>query len=114
MNNFSELTISQAQIFNEEGTNNTVFANIVDIAKHMNRTPSHLIQFLFSKMETTGSIDENQRLIINGQFQQTQIENILKLYIVEYVTCQNCRSADTSLLKNDTLCFSKCVSCDSN
>jgi translation initiation factor 2 subunit 2 len=106
-------TIAPPQIL-REGTKKTVFANIVDIAKHMRRQPDHLIQFLFAEMGTSGSIDGTQRLVIKGRFQQKQIESILKRYIVEYVTCKTCKSADTILVKENRLFFMQCESCGSS
>jgi translation initiation factor 2 subunit 2 len=80
----------------------------------MRRQPDHLIQFLFAEMGTSGSIDGTQRLVIKGRFQQKQIESILKRYIVEYVTCKTCKSAETNLVKENRLFFMQCESCGSS
>ncbi|BGP17277.1 hypothetical protein JCM10213_008169 [Rhodosporidiobolus nylandii] len=42
-----------------------------------------------------------------------QIENVLRRYIVEYVTCKTCKSPDTELTKKDRLFFMTCSSCGS-
>jgi translation initiation factor 2 subunit 2 len=47
----------------------------------MHRTPEHVIQFLFSELGTSGSVDGAKRLVIKGRFQQKQIENVLRRYI---------------------------------
>lgn len=47
----------------------------------MHRQPDHVIQFLFSELGTTGSVDGAGRLVIKGRFQQKQIENVLRRYI---------------------------------
>jgi len=96
-----------------ESAKKTVFANIVDICKRMHRQPDHVIQYLFSELGTSGSIDGSSRLVIKGRFQQKQIENVLKRYIVEYVTCKTCKSADTILTKENRLFFLQCESCGS-
>ncbi|KAJ1564057.1 hypothetical protein HK405_015958, partial [Cladochytrium tenue] len=96
-----------------EGSKKTVFANVVELAKKMRREPDHVIQYLFSELGTTGSIDGSQRLVIRGRFQQKQIENVLKRYIVEYVTCRTCKSGDTSLSKENRLYILQCQSCGS-
>lgn len=36
---------------------------------------------MFAEMGTTGSVDGSGRLIIKGNFQQKQIENVLRRYI---------------------------------
>ncbi|KAF9011742.1 domain found in IF2B/IF5-domain-containing protein [Cyathus striatus] len=84
-------TIAPPQV-QREGNKKSIFANIGEICKRMHRQPEHVIQFLFAEMGTTGSVDGSQRLVIRGRFQQKQIENVLRRYIVEYVTCKTCKS----------------------
>ena len=97
-----------------EGNKKTIFANIPDICKRMKRSDEHVIQFLFAELGTTGSVDGSRRLVIKGRFQQKQIENVLRRYIVEYVTCKTCRSPDTELSKGENrLYFVTCNSCGS-
>ncbi|CAO3591475.1 unnamed protein product [Absidia cylindrospora] len=96
-----------------EGNKKTIFANVADISKRLHREPEHVIQFLFAELGTTGSVDGAQRLIIKGRFQQKQIENVLRRYIVEYVTCKTCKSPDTIMTKDNRLYFVQCESCGS-
>ncbi|KAJ3175481.1 hypothetical protein HDU87_006144 [Geranomyces variabilis] len=105
-------TIAPPQVM-RDGTKKSVFANVVDICKRMHRQPDHVIQFLFAELGTTGSIDASQRLIIKGRFQQKQIENVLKRYIMEYVSCKTCKSSETILTKENRLFFLQCESCGS-
>jgi translation initiation factor 2 subunit 2 len=81
-----------------EGNKKTIFANIAEICKRMKRTQEHVTQFLFAELGTSGSVAGSPgtpSLVIKGRFQQKQIENVLRRYIVEYVTCKTCRSPDT-------------------
>ena len=97
-----------------EGNKKTIFANIADICKRMSRNDEHVTQFLFAELGTSGSVDGNKRLVIKGRFQQKQIENVLRRYIVEYVTCKTCRSPNTELSKGENrLYFVTCNSCGS-
>ncbi|CAH1763376.1 8229_t:CDS:2 [Entrophospora sp. SA101] len=96
-----------------DGNKKTIFANVSDICKRMHRQPEHVIQFLFAELGTSGSIDGMQRLVIKGRFQQKQIENVLRRYIVEYVTCKTCKSPDTILTKENRIFFQQCESCGS-
>lgn len=90
-----------------EGNKKTIFANIADICKRMKRTDEHVTSFLFAELGTSGSVDGSRRLVIKGRFQQKQIvrtttntdispiakflqENVLRRYIVEYVSCKVC------------------------
>ncbi|KAF2482659.1 domain found in IF2B/IF5-domain-containing protein [Neohortaea acidophila] len=97
-----------------EGNKKTIFANIADICKRMKRTDEHVTQFLFAELGTSGSVDGSRRLVIKGRFQQKQIENVLRRYILEYVSCKTCRSMDTELNKGENrLYFVTCNSCGS-
>merc|ERR1712183_35775 len=95
------------------GSKKTAFANFVEIAKMLHRQPKHLLQFLFAELGTSGAIDGSNQLIIKGRFQQKHIENVLRRYIKEYVTCHTCRSPDTILNKETRLFFLQCMSCHS-
>ncbi|KAF9512481.1 hypothetical protein BS47DRAFT_1062391 [Hydnum rufescens UP504] len=96
-----------------EGNKKTIFANVADICKRMHRQPEHVIQFLFAELGTTGSVDGEKRLVIKGRFQPKQLENVLRRYIVEYVTCKTCKSPDTILTKENRIYFMTCESCGS-
>lgn len=108
-----KFTIVPPQI-TREGSKKTGFANITDLCRRMRRPPEHVTQFLLTELGTTGSSDASQRLTIKGRFQQLQIENVLRRYIVEYVTCKTCHSPDTMLTKENRLYFLKCESCGSS
>ncbi|TIA92765.1 hypothetical protein E3P99_00472 [Wallemia hederae] len=105
-------TIAPPQVV-RDGNKKTAFANIADICKKMHRQPEHVIQFLFAELGTSGSVDGSQRLVIRGRFQQKQIENVLRRYIIEYVTCKTCKSPETNLTKENRLYFMTCESCGS-
>ena len=97
-----------------EGNKKTIFANIHEICTRMKRTDEHVTQFLFAELGTSGSVDGSKRLVIKGRFQQKQIENVLRRYIVEYVTCKTCRSPNTKLEKGENrLYFVECLNCGS-
>jgi len=103
-------TIVPPQV-HREGSRKTVFFNLVEICKRMHRQPEHVIQFLFAELGTSGSVDGSQRLVIKGRFQQKQIENVLKRYIMEYVTCKVCKSPETILEKDNRIFFLHCEAC---
>jgi len=95
------------------GTKKTSFANFTEICKMLHRQPKHLLAFLLAELGTSGSVDGNNQLIIKGRFQQKQIENVLRRYIKEYVTCHTCHSPNTILQKDTRLFFLQCESCGS-
>jgi len=95
------------------GTKKTSFVNFMEISKMLHRAQKHLLDFLLSELGTSGSIDGNNQLIIKGRFQQKQIENVLRRYIKEYVTCHTCRSPNTLLQKDSRIFFLQCEACGS-
>merc|ERR1712141_477661 len=95
------------------GTKKTAFVNFTEIAKMLHRQPKHLLAFLFAELGTSGAIDGGNQLIMKGRFQQKHIENVLRRYIKEYVTCHTCRSPDTILNKETRLFFLQCMTCHS-
>ena len=96
-----------------ESSKKTAFCNIEEISKRLKRPMEHVQCFVLAELGTTGNNDAQQRLIIRGRFQQLQIENILKKYIMEYVTCRTCRSGETLMTKDNRLNFVTCESCGS-
>jgi len=96
------------------GSKKTAFANFSEIAKMLHRQPKHLLAFLFAELGTSGAVDGNNQLIMKGRFQQKHIENVLRRYIKEYVTCHTCRSPDTILNKETRLFFLQCMTCHSS
>merc|ERR1712192_22455 len=96
------------------GSKKTAFANFSEIAKMLHRQPEHLLAFLFAELGTSGAIDGSNQLIMKGRFQQKHIENVLRRYIKEYVTCHTCRSPDTILNKETRLFFLQCMTCHSS
>lgn len=107
-----KFTIVPPQI-GREGSKKTAFANITDLCRRMRRPLEHVTAFILTELGTTGSSDGAQRLIIRGRYQQLQIENVLRKYIGEYVTCKTCRSPETVMSKENRLFFLKCESCGS-
>uniref|UniRef100_H2LEP3 Eukaryotic translation initiation factor 2 subunit 2 n=1 Tax=Oryzias latipes TaxID=8090 RepID=H2LEP3_ORYLA len=98
------------------GTKKTSFVNFTDICKLL-VSGKHKLSVIFFFFGTNslclGSIDGNNQLVIKGRFQQKQIENVLRRYIKEYVTCHTCRSPETILQKDTRLYFLQCETCHS-
>jgi len=95
------------------GTKKTSFSNFKEICKMLHRQPEHLLAFLLAELGTSGSIDGSDQLIIKGRFQQKQIENVLRSYIKEYVTCHTCKSRETMLQRDTRIYFLQCETCGS-
>jgi translation initiation factor 2 subunit 2 len=98
------------------GTKKTLWVNYQEICTMMQRPAEHVFQFFMAELGTEGSIDGSQRLVIRGKYVPKYIESLLRKYIVEYVTCQMCRSPNTELTKDSStrLQFVNCKDCGSN
>lgn len=98
------------------GTKKTLWTNFDEICKMMKRNPDHVFQFMLAELGTEGSIDGSKRFVIRGKFVSKYIESLLRKYIGEYVTCQMCRSFNTSLTRDSVsrLYFVHCQDCGSS
>ncbi|RHY21081.1 hypothetical protein DYB25_006065 [Aphanomyces astaci] len=98
------------------GTKKTLWVNFQEICKMMHRNPEHVLQFTLSELGTEGNLDGTQRLIIRGRYVPKYIESLLRKYITEYVTCQMCRSPNTTLTRDNVtrLHFVNCQECESS
>mmetsp|Transcript_25427 Transcript_25427/g.57115 ORF Transcript_25427/g.57115 Transcript_25427/m.57115 type:complete len:234 (-) Transcript_25427:307-1008(-) len=98
------------------GTKKTLWVNYQEICAMMRRNSDHVFQFMMAELGTEGSIDGNKRLVIRGKFVPKYIESLLRKYIGEYVSCQMCRSFNTSLTRDNVsrLFFVGCQDCGSS
>ncbi|KAL2903712.1 Eukaryotic translation initiation factor 2 subunit beta [Bienertia sinuspersici] len=93
-----------------EGTKKTIFANFADLCKMMHRQPKHVMSFVLANMGT-GSLDEQQRLVVKGRFSPKNFKGILRCYANEYVISNGCKSSNTILSKENCLFFLRCEQC---
>mmetsp|Transcript_30570 Transcript_30570/g.46824 ORF Transcript_30570/g.46824 Transcript_30570/m.46824 type:complete len:152 (+) Transcript_30570:321-776(+) len=98
------------------GSKKTLWINFQEICTMMQRSSEHVFSFFMAELGTEGSIDGNQRLVIRGKYVSKYIESLLRKYVVEYVTCQMCRSPNTTLEKDSgsRLYFLQCKDCGSS
>jgi translation initiation factor 2 subunit 2 len=81
----------------------------------MRRQQENVMSFVLAELGCEGSMDGNIRLVLRGRFAPNQIENVLRKYIVEYVTCTMCHNPETTLTRDSVtrLYFLQCESCGS-
>ncbi|KAL3924943.1 MAG: hypothetical protein SGILL_000733 [Bacillariaceae sp.] len=94
----------------------TLWINFQEICSMMQRDPDHVYSFFMAELGTEGSVDGNHRLIIRGKYVPKYIESLLRKYVVEYVTCEMCRSPNTELKKDPStrLYMLHCNDCESS
>jgi translation initiation factor 2 subunit 2 len=97
------------------GSRKTMWVNFQEICSMMQRDSQHVNSFLMAELGTEGSIDGNDRLIIRGRYLPKYIESLLRKYVLEYVTCEMCRSPNTLLERDQSsrLYFVNCKDCGS-
>lgn len=98
------------------GTKKTLWINFQHICNTINRKFDHVLLYMMSELGTTGAIDNNQRLLIKGRFPPSQIESILRTYIIDFVRCSSCHKLETILTKDNIsrLTFIYCHKCGSS
>ena len=94
-----------------EGSKRVVLTNFGEICKTLNRSMDHVYSFMLAEMGTTGSIDASSRMVIKGRFPPKAIEQIIRRYVGEYVSCSSCKSPATQLQKQNRLYFMQCNNC---
>jgi translation initiation factor 2 subunit 2 len=67
------------------GAKKTAFINFQEVCNHLRRKETHLIDFIYTELGTTGSQAGGNQLILKGVFKDKQIEHVLRSYITEYV-----------------------------
>jgi len=96
------------------GSRRVAWTNFAEICQGLSRQPDHIMTFVLTELGTTGSLaTQGQHLVLKGRYNQKHIENLLRKYISEYVTCTMCRSANTSLIRDNAtrLYDIKCQAC---
>eukprot|EP00440_Ansanella_granifera_P043935 gb/GFBE01047610.1/.p1 GENE.gb/GFBE01047610.1/~~gb/GFBE01047610.1/.p1 ORF type:complete len:223 (+),score=70.77 gb/GFBE01047610.1/:1-669(+) len=106
------------------GSKKVAWVNFSEICEMMKRPVEHVLQFVLAEFGTEGSIAgaattraEGQgadgQLILKGRYLPKHCESLLRKYIKEYVTCEMCKSAATTLKKDSStrLTAVECSNC---
>lgn len=98
------------------GTKRISWLNFMDTSQVIGRTVEHMMSFFLAELGTEGNLDGNKYFIMKGRYTVSQIEYLLKKYIMEYVRCSICNTMETSIIRNQTirLYFIKCERCMSS
>lgn len=88
----------------------TILKNFSQIAKTLNRSENHLYKYLIKSVGTAGYV-ESGRLILQGKFNEEEIQNELDSYVREYILCKECKSPDTEFIREGRILFMRCLAC---
>lgn len=103
----------------EVTTTNTMWNNVKDLLKKINRPPDHFISYLSNQLDTevtqkTKSLSDG--LVIIGKHKKQKISPLIEKYMKSYVVCKYCNSYKTKIKKNESIrkyVFS-CKSCQAS
>ena len=90
----------------EVTTTNTMWNNVKEFLKKINRPPDHFINFLSHQLDTevtqkTKSLSNG--LILIGKHKKNKIEPLIEKYMNEYVICKYCNSYKTKIKRDETI-----------
>ena len=88
----------------------TVVKNFGDISKAIRREPKQIAKFLFKALAVPGTI-AGVELILNGKVSTSAINQRIRDYVDEYVTCRECGKPDTMLAVDGAVAKMKCEAC---
>lgn len=91
-------------------TKNTIFTNLGQIAKTLNREPAHLARFLLKETGRAGSVSDD-KLMIQGKMTHEEAKKLIDLYIKEFVKCPICNGIDTRIVSEKRFRFLVCDAC---
>ena len=93
------------------GSKRVMWGNFSDTCSKIKRSVNHVLAFVLNELNTNGSLGADNKLILRGRWQQSNLELCLKKYLRVYVVCEQCRSPDTVLVKEDRIYFKSCQRC---
>ncbi len=95
------------------GTKKTCWTNFSDYQVTFNRPLDHMQSFVLAELGTTGSLNEENQLIMKTRIMTKNVESLLRKYIDEYVRCVTCKGIETNLVKDSAskLHFIQCKKC---
>ncbi|GAA5887089.1 hypothetical protein JCM6882_009443 [Rhodosporidiobolus microsporus] len=82
----------------------TVFPNMADVARALNRPASYPTKFFGCELGAQATFnDETERYIVNGAHDEGRMRELVDSFIAKFVLCQSCKNPETELFitKND-------------
>ncbi len=89
----------------EKSTTNTYWKNVKKILITINRPPEHFIEFVNKKLKTGEWLSQSKSdgIVLIGKFNVSQLTEVVRDYVNEYVICNICKSTNTELERNKEL-----------
>ena len=88
----------------------TILKNFSAIAKTVRRESKELYKFFTKELGVPMNI-ESERLVINGKFFPSQLQETFERYVKEFVLCKECKKPDTHYEDRSGIRVLKCEAC---
>lgn len=98
------------KVFGHVQGNRTVISNFHQIANALGRPVEHLLKYVLRELATPGNLTSSA-LIIGTKIPASRINEKIRQYVKDFITCPECRRYDTKLVKEDKIDFIKCSVC---
>ena len=99
------------EVMTRKDGSKTVLENFKEIAEKFSREQKHVSKYVLNELGTAGHINDNNELILNGEFRRGHITSKIENYAEEYVYCGECSRPDTQLKKEKGVEIMKCQAC---
>ena len=90
--------------------NRTIISNFSQISSTLGRDQSHMLKYILKELATPGEI-KKKAVIIGRKVSASMINDKIKGYVKDFVTCKECGKPDTKLVKEGRVEFMKCTAC---
>jgi translation initiation factor 2 subunit 2 len=89
----------------EKSTTNTYWKNVKKILITINRPPEHFIEYLNKQLNTGEWLSQSKSdgIVLIGKYNITQLTEVVRNYVNDYVICNICKSTNTELERNKDL-----------
>lgn len=91
----------------------TYIGNFKEICNKLNRKTEEVKVYFESELRAPCNLSQAGALVITGVFKQAGVSKVLSSYIKDNVTCKECNSCDTEIIKENRISFLKCNKCKS-
>ncbi len=91
--------------------NQTIIRNFRQIANVLRREERILMRFFLKELAVSGIMDPSGALILNTRVSSRVINDLLNLFIKNYVICPTCGRPDTRIVKRERVWILVCDAC---
>lgn len=89
----------------------TIVRNFREIADKLRRDERLVMRFLLKELAVAGSVDPSGALVLNARMSSRVINNLLNLFVRDYVICPTCGRPDTRIERRGKVWMLLCEAC---